>query len=460
MNDKKTKSLVGLSRRSFLMTSLFALPAATLASNPEQNWPEFRGAGARGVADGYPTPTTWNVDAAAGKLSGVLWQAEVPGLGHSSPIIWKNRIFVATAVRLIGKAPLRIGYYGDTKAAQDNDEQRWMILCFDKKTGKRLWERNLRTSKPGAARHEKATHANTTISTDGKRLVSFFGSEGLYCLDLNGKLLWSKDLGVINISKYGIGWGYGSSPTLYRDQLVLQCDDPTNPFIAAFRLSDGVELWRTSRKGDCERSWGTPLIHNDGVRTQVVANGWPYIVSYDFDTGKELWRLRGGGDNPIPTPFIADGLIVVTNAHGGKAPLFVIRPSARGDISLLEESISNDSIVWSAPNGGTYISTPVVYNGYLYAANFNGLLRCFDFQTGRKMYEGRLGIDSTCSSSLVAADGKIYCPVEEGMVYVVKAGPKLEVLAKNQMGEPCLATPAVSEGVIYFRTTGRLIAIR
>jgi outer membrane protein assembly factor BamB len=273
-------------------------------------------------------------------------------------------------------------------------------------------------------------------------------------------LLWSKDLGVINISKYGIGWGYGSSPTLYRDQLVLQCDDPTNPFIAAFRLSDGVELWRTSRKGDCERSWGTPLIHNDGVRTQVVANGWPYIVSYDFETGKELWRLRGGGDNPIPTPFIADGLIVVTNAHGGKAPLFVIRPSARGDISLLEESISNDSIVWSAPNGGTYISTPVVYNGYLYAANFNGLLRCFDFQTGRKMYEGRLGIDSTCSSSLVAADGKIYCPVEEGMVYVVKAGPKLEVLAKNQMGEPCLATPAVSEGVIYFRTTGRLIAIR
>lgn len=448
------------SRRSFLQSSLLALPGTAYASKGAQNWPAFRGAGARGVADGYPTAATWNADASAGDLSGVLWKAEVPGLGHSSPIIWENRIFVATAVRLAGKAPLRIGYYGDTKAAQDNDEQRWMILCFDKKTGKPLWERTLRTSKPGAARHEKATHANTTIVTDGKRLVAFFGSEGLYCLDLNGKLLWSKDLGVVNISKYGIGWGYGSSPALYRDRIVLQCDDPANPFIAAFRLSDGTELWRTPRKGDCERSWGTPLIHNDGGRVQVVANGWPFIVSYDLKNGRELWRLSGGGDNPIPTPFVADGLIVVTNAHGGKAPLYAIRPDARGDITLSDGQTSSDSIVWSVPNGGTYISTPVVYNGYIFLANHNSILRCFDFKTGGKMYEERLGLDSACSASLVAADGKIYCPAEEGVVYVLKAGAGFEVLAKNQMGEPCLATPAVSEGVLYFRTSGSLLAIR
>jgi outer membrane protein assembly factor BamB len=455
--------IIGLSRRSFLRSSLasalMAWPAATLASAAEQNWPEFRGAGARGVADGYPTLTSWNADAATGKISGILWRAEVPGLGHSSPIIWGNRIYVATAVRLSGKAPLRIGLYGNNDAAEDNDEQRWMILCFDKKSGRRLWERDLRSARPAASRHTKATHANTTISTDGKHLLAFFGSEGMYCLDLNGKLLWSKDLGVINISKYGIGWGYGSSPALYKDRIVLLCDDPNNPFIAAFRLSDGTEVWRVSRKGDCERSWGTPLVHNDGIRTQVVANGWPFIVSYDLNTGKEIWRLRGGGDNPIPTPFIADGLIVVTNAHGGKAPLFAIRPSANGDISLPENITSNDAIVWSAPNGGTYISTPVVYGGYIYLANHNGLLRCFDFKTGRKMFEERLGLDATCSASLVAADGKIYCPAEEGVVYVLKAGPTLEVLAKNQMGEPCLATPAISQGVLYFRTTQSLLAI-
>src|SRR5262249_6401113 len=243
-----------LSRRTFLMTTLTALPAAKFDSKTEQNWPGFRGPGARGIAEGYPTRAAWNVDSAAGKLSGLLWHAEVPGLGHSSPIVWGNRIFVTTAVRLSGKAPLRIGYYGGTQAAQDNDEQQWMILCFDKKTGKRLWERIIRTNKPAATRHEKATHANTTLSTDGQRLVAFFGSEGLYCLDLNGKPLWSKDLGVINISKYGIGWGYGSSPALYRERIVLLCDDPQNPFVAAFSLSDGKELWRVTRKGDCERS--------------------------------------------------------------------------------------------------------------------------------------------------------------------------------------------------------------
>ena len=450
---------VGLSRRSFLITSMLALPTLKLASASEHNWPEFRGAGARGVADGYPTPVSWNADAGAGKLAGIRWRAEIPGLGHSSPIVWGDKLFVATAVRLSGKAPLRIGLYGDIKAAQDDDEQRWMILCFDKQSGKRLWEREMRVGKPGAARHEKATHANTTLVTDGSRLIGFFGSEGLYCFDLDGKPLWNRSLGVVNVSKYGIGWGYGSSPALHRDRIVLLCDDPQRPFIAAFRSSDGEELWRVARKGDCERSWGTPLIHDDGRRTQVVANGWPFVISYDLATGKELWRLRSGGDNPIPTPFVADGLIVVTNAHGGQAPLFAIRPSASGDISLTGEATSNDAIVWSVPNGGTYISTPVVYRGSIFLANYNGVIRCFDFKSGRKIYEERLGPDATCSASVVAADGKIYCPTEEGAVYVIRAGATLEVLARNQMGEPCLATPAISQGVMYFRTASSLMAI-
>ena len=454
---------MNVTRRSFIASSLMALPAVTLAKSSapkaEQNWPQFRGPNSIGVADGFPTATKWNADSTTGKVTGVLWRTEIPGLGHSSPIIWGDRIFVGTAVRLSGKATLRTGYYGDVKPAQDNDEQKWMILCFDKKTGKKRWEKTIRTSKPATERHEKSSHANTTLITDGQRLIAFFGSEGLYCFDLDGKVLWNKDLGVINNSWHGIGWGYSSSPALYKDKIILLCDDPKDPFIGAFSLADGKEIWRTWRKGTCEGSWGTPLVFNDGTRTQVVTNGWPYITSYDFATGKELWRLRGGGDIPIPTPFVADGLIVISNAHGGKSPLFAVRPSAKGDISLSEGSTSNDSVAWSVPNGGSYISTPVVYGGYIYLANFNGVVRCFDFKDAKKLFEDRLGKDATCSASLVAADGKIYVPTEEGAVHVLKAGPTLEVIAKNEMGEPCLATPAISQGVLYFRTAGNLIAV-
>ena len=448
-----------LTRRSFVKTSLLALPATTLNYAPEQNWPQFRGPAGQGIADGFPTRANWNLDAAAGKTEGLLWRTEVPGLGHCSPIIWKDRIYLATAVPKSGKPSLRIGLYGDIKPAKDDEEQRWLVQCFEKKNGKLKWEQMIRQAKPSTVRHEKASHANTTLVTDGKHLIGFFGADGLYCLNMKGKLLWQKDLGRINVTWRSVAWGFSSSPALHKDRIVVQCDDPKDPFIAALNLKDGQELWRTSRKGVCENSWGTPLIHSDGARTQIVANGYPYIASYDLETGKELWRLKGGGDIPVPMPFVADGLIVLTNSHGGKTPLFAVRPSATGDISLTDGATSNDGVAWSAPNGGAYISTPVMYNGYLYVANYNGLLRCFDFKTGEKMFEERLGTDAVCSASLVAADGKIYCPTEDGVVYVLKAGPKLEVLAKNNLGEPCLATPAISQGVMYFRTSGSLMAI-
>jgi outer membrane protein assembly factor BamB len=448
-----------LTRRSFVKTSLLALPATTLNYAPEQNWPQFRGPAGQGIADGFPTRANWNVDATAGKTEGLLWRTEVPGLGHCSPIIWKDRIYLATAVPKSGKPSLRIGLYGDIKPAKDDDEQRWLVQCFEKKNGKLKWEQMIRQAKPSTVRHEKASHANTTLVTDGKHLIGFFGADGLYCLNMKGKLLWQKDLGRINVTWRSVAWGFSSSPALHKDRIVVQCDDPKDPFIAALNLKDGQELWRTSRKGASENSWGTPLIHSDGARTQIVANGYPYIASYDLETGKELWRLKGGGDIPVPMPFVADGLIVLTNSHGGKTPLFAVRPSATGDISLTDGATSNDGVAWSVPNGGAYISTPVMYNGYLYVANYNGLLRCFDFKTGEKMFEERLGTDAVCSASLVAADGKIYCPTEDGVVYVLKAGPKLEVLAKNNLGEPCLATPAISQGVMYFRTSGSLMAI-
>jgi outer membrane protein assembly factor BamB len=448
-----------LSRRHvLLMPALVAVGRLRAAASA--HWPAFRGPNGSGVADGYPMPTRWNADPAAGGEAGIVWKTPIPGLGHSSPIIWNDRIWLATAVRNAGEAPLRLGLYGDGDAADDNGVQRWMIYCLDTATGRVVWTRTLRTGKPRAERHMKATHANTTLVTDGRHLVSFFGSEGVHCHTLEGDLLWSRELGVINVSKYGIGWGFGSSPTLFRDRILLQCDSPDDPYLVALSLSDGKELWRARRKDLCERSWATPFVHESGGRVQVVTNGWPFVVSYDFMTGKELWRLRAGGDNPIPTPIAAHGLIYVANGHGAESPLFAVHPDAAGDISLKADESRNAHIEWSVPRNGAYIVTPLVYGDLLYSATNNGVLRCYDAKTGARQYESRLGDGTSAfSASPVAGDGKIYWTSEDGDVYVVRAGRTFDLLAHNRMGESCLATPAVWRGTLFFRTRHHLVAI-
>ncbi|MEM8670864.1 MAG: FG-GAP-like repeat-containing protein [Planctomycetota bacterium] len=423
------------------------------------DWLSFRGSEAKGVADGFTVRTKWNADP-QGKQSGVHWSVPVPGLGHSSPVIVGDRIFLLTAIAAKGNAPLKVGRGGQPDAADDNGEQSWVLLCYDRETGQELWRRTARKGIPRATRHAKATHANTSVAVDGNRLVAFLGSEGMHCYDLDGKLLWSQDLGVINISKYGIGWGFASSPTIFNDQIAIVCDDPDDPFVAMHRLSDGEFVWKTSRKGVCERSWGTPFVHSQNGKTQVVVNGWPWIVSYDFNTGEPIWQIRGGGDNPVPTPFEANGWFYLTNAHGSESPIFVVRPDAEGDITPPEETGTNESIVWSTRRGGSYMSTPVVYGDYLYLGNTNGIVRCFNARSGEKIYEKRLGSGASIIASLIASEGKIFCASENGVVYVVKAGPEFEILAENRMGEPCFASPAISKGTLYFRTTGRLVAIK
>lgn len=446
-------------QRMFVLVACVVFPSAASVADDGSDWPSFRGSGGRGVADGFPVRSVWNVDEATGKTEGVLWRVDVPGLGHSSPVVSGNRVFLATAIASDGKAPIKVGRGGQPEAADDNGVQNWVVLCYDKRTGEELWRRTAHQGQPRATRHAKATHANTSVAVKGNHVVAFFGSEGIHCYDLDGKQKWGRDLGVIDISKYGIGWGYASSPAIEGDRIAVVCDDPKNPFVAALRLSDGEELWRVSRKDDCERSWGTPLIHAGADRTQVVVNGWPWIVAYDFQTGNELWRIRGGGDNPVPTPFVANGLIYITNAHGALSPIFVVRPNAKGDISPTEDEQANQSVVWSTTRGGSYMSTPVVYRDYLYLGNTNGVVRCFNALTGEKVYEKRLGREASIYSSLVAADGKIYCASENGTVYVLDAGPEFKVLAENKLGQPCFTTPAISEGVIYLRTTKSLLAI-
>jgi outer membrane protein assembly factor BamB len=436
---------------------LCVLPALAAQDAGETNWPQFRGPQARGVAAGKPTPVTWNVE--EGK--GLRWKTPIPGLGHSSPVVWGDRLYVTTAISGKEKDDLRVGLYGDIAPVQDDSVYRWVVYCLDRNTGKVLWERVAHAGVPKVKRHTKSTHANSTPATDGRHVVAFFGSEGLYCYDTAGKLLWKKDLGTLDSGFFMVPaaqWGFASSPVIWKDRVIVQCDVQRGSFLAAFDLKDGAELWRTPRAD--VPTWSTPTVWEHGDTAQVVVNGWKHIGGYDARTGKEVWRLTGGGDIPVPTPVVAHGLVFITNAHGRMAPIYAVRTDARGDISLPAGETTNAGIAWSTHREGAYMQTPVVYGDYLYVCRDNGVLSCYEAKTGSRLYQERLGTGATgYTASAVAADGKLYYTSEDGDVQVVRAGPEFKLLATNPLGETCLSTPAVSDGTLFFRTRSHVVAI-
>jgi outer membrane protein assembly factor BamB len=444
------------------LIGLLGIAAGLLCAGDSDNWPAFRGTSAGGLAGGS-VATSWNADPGAGAASHVLFRVPLPGLAHSSPVVWGDRVFVTTAVSASGEAPLKVGLYGAGDPADDNGEQSWLVLCLDKRTGRELWRRTAQAARPKTKRHTKATHANSTPATDGKRLIAYFGSQGVYAYSLDGKLLWSKDLGVFDIGPqgYDLQWGTASSPVLYQDKVIVQCDQKKGSFLVALDATSGRELWRTGRDGVSNQSWSTPAVVVSGGRTQVVTNGWPYIASYDIDTGRELWRLKSLGDIVVPTPIFAHGLIYITNAHGGPAPLYAVKPDASGDITPEGDARSGPGLAWMEPRNGAYMQTPLILGDLLYSCSDRGVLKVYEARTGALRYTQRLGEGTTgFTSSPIASDGKVYFASEEGEVFVIKAGPVFELVSKNLLGEIAMATPAVSEGVLYYRTRGHLVAIR
>jgi len=437
----------------------FALAARTPAqvASADGNWPSFRGAGAAGVADGFPLPAEWSVPASRN----IRWRTAIPGLGHSSPVVWGGRLFVSTSISGAEKPELKVGLYGDIGSVNDASVHRWMVYALDAASGRIIWEKTVHTGVPKIKRHPKATHANSTLATDGRHLVAFFGSEGLYCFDLDGTLLWKKELGVLDSSFFMVPeaqWEFASSPVIHQDKVLVQCDVLKGSFIAAFSVNDGRELWRTARED--VPTWGTPTVHASGGRAQMIVNGYKHAGAYDVETGKAIWRLQGGGDIPVPTPVVGHGLVFLTGAHGPVAPVYAIRLDAAGDISLKPGETSNQYVAWSYARDGAYMSTPVVYGDYLYNIRINGVLNCYNARTGERMYQTRLGSGSSAfSASPVAGDGKIYFSSEDGDVFVVKAGPSFELTATNAMGEACMASPALSKGIIYFRTQSHVVAV-
>ncbi len=435
-----------------------ALVFAADAPKPGSDWPQFRGIFALGTAEGFATPTEWNVPA----NRNVRWKARLPGLGLSSPVIWGNLLCLTTAVSRQKDAGIKAGLYGDIEPVNDDTAHEWRVACLDKKTGSIVWERTAYTGVPKIKRHPKSTHANSTLATDGKHLVAFFGSEGLYAYDLKGTQLWKKDLGVLDAGFFvapEAQWETGSSPVIHDGVVIVQADVQKGSFLAAFDVTTGRELWRSPRND--VPTWSTPTVHEevDG-QTQIVVNGMRHAGGYDLKTGKEIWRLSGGGDIPVPTPVVHGGLIYLTNAHGPAAPVYAVRGSAKGDVSLVDGASSNHGVAWSQQRDGGYMCTPLVYRGLVYIVKFNGVLSAFDAITGERRFQQRLaGGTAAFTASPVASDGKVYLANEDGQVFVIKAGPAYELIALNEMGAPVLATPAISDGRLYFRTANEVIAI-
>ena len=436
-------------------------PSAVAPVAGAREWPSFRGSRGSGVLDGAHSPTVWDVE----KGINVQWKTPIPGLAHSSPVVWGDRVFVTTAVSTEANVTFRFGAGvrggGASADTLDDAQHSWRVYALDKQTGRILWERVAHEGVPRTRRHVMESQANSTPATDGTHLVVFFGSEGLYCYDVDGTLLWKKDLGPLSSGRFldpGYEWNTAGSPIIYKHLAILQVDLLENAFVAAFDMTTGEEVWRATREE--LPTWTTPLIYEGPARVELVTAAANFVRGYDPDTGQELWRLGKHSNLPTPSPIAGRGLIFVTSGSGNTIqPIYAIRPGASGDITLKENETWNDSVVWSTRRGGPFTPTPILYGDLLYVCSDGGILAVYQAETGERLYRQRLRRGGGFSASPVASDGKLYFSSEDGNVTVIKAGPEFERLAVNPMGEAILATPAISEGMIIVRMQHTVVAV-
>jgi outer membrane protein assembly factor BamB len=432
---------------SFLLTIILIDSAS---AKVRSNWPQWRGENG-GVSAETGLPDEWS------NTKNVKWKTPIAGRGHSSPIVWGKKVFLTTALDgevIAGRKP------GVTHKMADGSDfvhpdavgadlmHTFKVICLDRTTGKILWERTAYEGPVHDSRHKKASFASSTPATDGKYVFAFFGSEGLYAYDYKGKLLWKKNLGKLGTASVG----YGVSPILFKNLVIMLCDDSGgNSFIAAFDKRTGKEAWRVARKVDV--TWSTPVLVQTPKGTELVAGAAEAIIAYDPLTGKELWRHKGLASNAVPTPVVSNDLVVVTSGYPAKIAL-AIRAGGSGDIT------GTPNLVWSYNKGTAYVPSPILLGDYIYLTTDRGLLTALEAKTGKVVYEGARPPKAVLfQASPVAFENKILLTSEEGDTYVIKAGPKHEVLRTNSLGEAVAASPAIADGTIFIRGDKNLYAI-
>jgi outer membrane protein assembly factor BamB len=432
--------------RSSLVACL-ALAATSHAAEP--HWSQWRGPDGQGVARDAGVPLEWS----DGK--NIAWKTPLPGRGHSSPIVWGDRIFLTTAIEgelVPGAKAVRHFEGGEEFVHPDGvgaDRKHTLkLLALDAKAGRILWERTAWEGTPYDTRHKRGSYASPTPATDGTLVYAYFGAEGLYAYDLEGNLAWKWWPG--GIATFGVG--VGSSPLLYKDLVVLLCDEDNGDasFLVGLNKTTGKEVWRTPRK--VQISWATPVIVRAGGRDELVTAGFEQVIAYDPATGQQLWRTKGLESNAVPSPVAGGEVVILSSGHPGKLAM-AVQAGGSGDVS-------DSRVLWRYAKGTAYVPSPVVVDGLVYLMTDKGLLTCLDVKTGAVQYEGgRPPVPATFMASPVVVDGRILMMSMDGDTFVIKAGPAHEVLRTNSLGEPIAASAAVAGGRLYIRGEKHLFAI-
>jgi len=380
-------------------------------------WPNWRGPSGQGLVDGAGYPDTWS------DTDNVLWKVPVPGRGNSSPIVWGDQIFLTAAY----------------------DSARMAVLSFDRDRGEKRWE----TAVPFVSRehiHEKNSYASATPVTDGELLFASFGQQGLVALDLDGNLVWHKQ--IEDLDNYH---GSAGSPVLYEDTVIIYQDHQGRSFVAALDKRSGEVVWRRDRQ--TRTGWGTPIVIDTGERHELIVSSQGTVQSYDPATGEDYWTVSGNMFEVIPTPVVGHGLVFASSGRAG--PTLAIRPGGSGDVT-------DSHVVWRTPKGSPFVPSPIVVGEYLLMVNdMASIVTCYEAATGELVYQGRLGRASRegFSSSPVAVDGKVFFTNDEGQTFVVEVGPEFKLLHVNELHARTLASPALVDGIWYFRTDRELLAI-
>jgi outer membrane protein assembly factor BamB len=399
-----------------------ATPAVRMVADEGEGakyWPRWRGPSGQGLVSGAGYPDAWS------STQNVRWKTPLSGDGNSSPVVWGDRVFLTSAY--------------------DNG-RRVSVVAFRRSDGMKLWEAFAPAGRANQGNHYKNGHASATPATDGQRVYASFGARGLVAFDMDGKLVWHRDLGPMEAYH-----GTAGSPLLYKDRLILYQDQFAGSFIAAFDTRSGKELWRTKR--DADTGWGTPIAVRVVDHDEIIVSSQLRVQAYSPDTGAELWRCSGTTYEVIPTPVVGYGMVFCSSGRAG--PTLAIKPGGKGDVTRTH-------VQWTSPRGSPFVPSPILYGEYLYMVNdMASIVTCLEATTGKVMWQGRLGAASRegFSASPVAFDGKVFFTNDEGETFVLKAGPTFQLLHVNKLEETTLATPALVDGRWYIRTDRHLYAI-